>query len=216
MGQVETRIKGTRREDGADRTPELDEFNDTLISFGLPAGVELTRQGRCFSAIATAAVAGLVVRPDTTAALTIWNGEPAGSKRCYIVERIFSHCLVSGNEEGRFSIWACVHPAGKAAVTSELAASATNFTGLYGRKYGGMALVELGATVADNGWYPWGYSTDYEKTGVLPGSVVDAYVGGRIIIPPSGALSLHVVASINDSTYCSGLMWYEEDLTLGV
>lgn len=216
MAQVETRVLGHVRQDGSDKPLALDGQNNTLVSGGMPWYAEVARKGNCYSVIATDAIAGLVVRPDTVAALTLWNGEPAGSKRCYIVDRLFSHCLVSGNEEGRFMIWACIHPAGKAAVTSELAPAATNFIGSFGKTYNGRAIVELGATVADNGWFPWGYSTDYEKTGVLPGSAVSVDVAGRLIIPPTGAISLHVVSSINDATFCSGLTWCEELLTLGV
>jgi len=213
---TETRVLGRVRQDQSDKPPELDGKGNVFIAHGFPTGAEMTRRGNCYSVIATAAVAGLVVRPDTVAALYLYNGEQAGSNKCYIVDRLFSHCLVSGNEEGRFALWACIHPAGSTAATSELAASATNITGPYGKTYNGRAIIELGATVVDNGWYPWGYSIDYEKTGVLPGAGVSVEVGGRLIIPPTGAISLHVVASINDSTYCSGLSWYEEEIKLGL
>ena len=213
---TETRVLGRVRQDQSDKPPELDGKGNVLVAHGLPPGVEMTRRGNCYSVIATTAVAALVVRPDTTAALTVWNGEQAGSNKCYIVDRLFSHCLVSGNEEGRFMIWACLHPAGMTKPTADIAASATNLVGPYGKTYNGLAVVDKDATVVDNGWFPWGYSVDYEKTGTLPGAGVSVEVAGRLIIPPTGGISLHVVGSINDATYCNGLSWYEEEIKLGL
>ena len=198
---------------GDEKALELTENRDLFVAAGLPPYAEMTRLGGGYSAIATAAVAGLVVRPGTTAGFTLWNGESAGGKS-YIVDRLFSHCLVSGGEDGRFGIWACIHPAGMTDPGEDIAASATNVTGNYGRRYDGNAVVGVGETVIDNGWYPWGRSSDYELTGVLPGAVAEALVDGRLIIPPQGGISLQVVASIADSTYASGLSWYEYQLDL--
>ena len=213
--EVETRVLGRVRQDGSDRPLELNEKNEVLTTHGFPGYAEMTRRGNCYSVIATSAIANLVVRPTTVAMLTLYNNEQAGSNKCYIVDRLFDHCLVSGAEEGSFCMWACIHPAGMTASTSELAASATNITGPYGKTYNGRAIVELGdATTTNNGWYPWGYSADTEKTGVLPGAGIDVDVGGRLIIPPTGAISLQVVGSVNDITHCCGLSWYEEEIDL--
>ena len=102
-----------------------------------------------------------------------------------------------------------------AAPTADLAESATNFTGPYGKTYNGLAVVELDMDpVGDDGWYPWGYSVTLPNT-AIPGAVISVDVAGRLIIPPTGGLSLQVVTSTNDETFCSGLSWYEEQITLG-
>ena len=209
-----TVLAGILRGDTADKKLEVNEKGELLIAQGLPPYAEMTRLGGGFSAIAVVGKAGLVVRPSTAAAVTRWNGELATGK-AYVIDRIFTHCLVSGNEEGRFSIWACIHPAGMTKpATAPLAASATNLVGNSGKLYNGRAVFDIGHTVIDNGWFPWGSSVSYEPTGVLPGAAISVPVGGRLIVPPTAAISLQVVASIADSTYCSGLSWYEEELDI--
>ena len=60
------------------------------------------------SAIQTAATAGLVVRPTTTAGITIWNGENVGGKSL-IMDRLFTFNLVSTAAQSFFSLWYCMH-----------------------------------------------------------------------------------------------------------
>lgn len=208
----ETRILGRVRVTGNDRAPELDEYNALLVSQSLPAYTDMTRLGKGFSVIQTTATAGLVVRPSTVAAITIFNNESVASKKCYVIDRIFSHCLVAGGEQGYGSLWACVHPAGMTAPTADITAAATNLVGSYGKTYDGKAIVDVGATVVDNGWYPWG--TCALPPTALPGSVISVDVAGRIIVPPTAAISLQVVTSVNDETYCSGASWWEVVLNL--
>jgi hypothetical protein len=164
--------------------------------------------------IATTASASLVVRPDTVAALTLWNGEGTNGKS-YIVDRIFAHMLVSDNADGRFMLWACVHPQGMTKPTADIARAATNLVGMSGLYYSGMAVVDVEATVADNGWYPVSSSVSYELTGVLPGAGIVANIEGRLIVPPQGGISIQVVSSdADESTPVVGLSWYEEKLNL--
>ncbi len=207
----EIRIVGRVRANGNDRVAELNEYNELIVTGGFPRYTEMTRRGTGYSVIATAAVAGLVVRPDTVAGITLYNGEAAGGPS-YIVDRIFTHCLVAGGEAGTGSLWACIHPAGMTAPTADIAPSATNWTGPTGKTYNGLGIVDVGATVVDNGWYPWGTVT--LPPTALPGAVISVEVGGRLIVPPTGAISLQVVTSVNDETYTSGLSWYEEEQDL--
>lgn len=209
-----TVLSGTLRGDTCEKKLEANEYGELLAAQGLPPYVEMARLGGGFSLIATTAVAALVVRPSTVAALTLWNGEAATGKS-YVIDRAFTHCLVSGAESGRFGIWLCLHPSGTARPgDTDITASATNFTGNTGKTYNGLAACDVGDTVVDNGWFPWGNSADYELTGVLPGASIDADVGGRLIVPPSGAISITVVGSMADATFCSGFSWYEVVLDL--
>jgi hypothetical protein len=212
MPYVETRILAKGRKSGDDRSPEMNEFMEMLVAQGFPPYTEMARRGNGWSVIQTTATAGLVVRPSTVAAITIFNNEPVGGKS-YIVDRIFSHALVAGGEQGYGSLWACVHPAGMTKPTADIAGSAVNLVGDYGRTYAGTAVVDVGATVVDNGWFPWG--TCALPPTALPGSAISVDVAGRLIVPPTAALSLQVVTSVNDETYCSGAHWFEEQLTLG-
>lgn len=199
--------------DGDERTVGVTPGRELLIAQGLPPYAELTRQGVHWSVMATAAVAGLVVRPSTVAAVTLWNGEGSGGKS-YVIDRIFTHNLVSTAAQSFFGMWACIHPAGMTAPTADLAYSATNWRGSSGKFYNGRGIADVGATVVNNGWYPWGQGQEVEATGVLPGSHQSIDVGGRLIVPPGGAISLQVVAGVVGDTFTSGLSWWEVQLDL--
>lgn len=205
-------FKGLYRGGGnqEERTLEVARDNSLLVGQSLPPYTELTRRGGGWQAMATAAVAALVVRPTTTAMATLWNGEPQGGKS-YVIDRIFAHQLVSTAAQGFYSIWICVHPAGMAAPTDDI----TVRNSLSGKKgYVGYSRFDNGATVVADGWFPWGNWSEVEAVGVLPGGHVEAEIAGRIIIPPSAAISMHVVASVVGITLTGGFMWYEVQLDL--
>ena len=199
---------------GEDKSFSMTDAGDQFVVQGHAPYAELTRLGDGWSAIATTAVAALVIRPTTVAAFGLWNGETAGGKS-YVVDRIFSHNLVSTAAESFFGIWACLHPAGMTNPGEDIAASATNVTGNSGKTYAGLGVVYTGnETVVNNGWYPWGDGKAISASGVIPGSHSDVRVEGRLIIPPQGGLSIHVVASLTGCTFTSGLSWYEAQLAL--
>lgn len=206
-------LRGVQRGTTEERTLETTKGGALLTAFGLPPYTELARQSKIWQVIQVTATACLVVRPSTTAAITLWNGEGTGGKS-YIVDRIFTHCLVAtaGTE---FGLWACVHPAGMTKPTADIPSTAVNLTGTTGKVYlgNGMAVVDVGATVVDNGWYPFGMQ-GHVTTVTTPGGNIEADIGGRIIIPPQAALSIQVVGSHISNTFTSGIAWIEEHLDL--
>ncbi len=207
-------VSGILRGTAEERNIEVNEKGELLTAQGLLPYTEMTRRYEGWSAIATSAAAAVAVRPTTTAGITLYNGEPQNGKS-YIIDRIFTHCLVSGAEEGRFSIWACSHPVNTAVpATGPLAAAVNQKNGNRGGLYTGLSVFDVGDTCIDQGWYPWGYSTDMEPTGVLPGAAIDVRVEGRLIVPPTAALSVQIVTSVNDETFCSGISWYEVKLDI--
>ena len=214
--QMSVEIQGKTRSGsnaGEEKAVALDSEGDLLVAQGLPAYVEMSRLGSGFSAIATSAVAALIVRPSTTALFTLWNGEAASGKS-YVIDRLLAQQLVSAAPESRWGIWACVHPPGMAAPGIDIARAATNLTGYTGNTYDGQAQVGVDETVVNNGWYPWGNSLDVEQAATLGGGQADVRVEGRLIIPPSGGLSLHVVASSVNEDFAMGCSWYEAQLKL--
>lgn len=198
---------------GDDQALATTPDGDLFVAQGLPPYAEITRQGGGFSAIQTAATAALVVRPTTVAGITLWNGEAAGGKS-YVIDRLFTHNLVSTAAGTFFGIWACVHPAGMTNPGEDIAASATNVTGPTGKVYSGLGVVGVGETVVNNGWYPWGSGQSVEVEGVLPGSHADVDIAGRLIVPPQGGISLQIVASLAACTFTTGLSWWEMQLAL--
>jgi len=184
--------------------------SDLFIAQGLPPYTEITRGGGGWQAMSTAAVAALVVRPTTTAMATLHNNEPEGG-RSLIMDAAFIHNLV-GVAGSSYGIWLCVHPVGMAAPTNDITVR-NSLSGRAANNGSATTLFDNGATVADNGWFPWGDS-GHAVTVTVPGGQQTAPINGRIIIPPKAGISLHVVADTTGATFTSGFRWYEKVVTL--
>jgi len=215
---METKIRGIRDGgSGEEVTFKTTRHGSLLAAQYLPAGAALTAKGDSWQVMSTTAVTCIVVRPDVndTTHLTLYNGEaPLG--KSYIIERVFAHALVSDNAMGFFHIWLCVHPVGMTPCAADITAIANNRSIT---NYGGNALVEVDATVTDDGWFPYGgvagRACETEAAGVLPGSIVCAEINGRIILPPTAGLSIITVASHADTDCVVGVHWYEQVIDLG-
>jgi len=195
--------------DGVQRYVEATTNRELLISQGLPPYVEMTRQGNGWQVMDTSATAAVVVRPSTVAGLTLYNGNAAGGAS-YVMDRAFAFNLVTTDAVHAFSIWGCLHPAGFTAPTADI----TAIKGMSGNTYAGNAVVDTGATVTDDGWFPLVGSPIGNPGGVTPGTVAVAEIAGRIIIPPTGGFSINVVASLVGDTFTHGFSWYETQLSL--
>jgi hypothetical protein len=182
--------------------------NGLFVTQGALRFEEPTRRGKAFSVIATSAVAALVVRPTTVAAVEIWNGYQGGGP-ALVVDRLFSQNLVSTAAAAGGGLWAMVTTP-KSAPTGALTP-----TGNFGQAYGGPVIVGVGTTVVANGWYPYG--PQYQGPGTAtPGGSWDVYVEGRLIVPPQCSLCIHVVGSLVGDTYCNGASWLEKQLDLAL
>lgn len=211
---METKIRGIRDGGSGEEVAIKASLHGSLLaSQYLPYGALLTAKGDSWQIMATAAIAALVVRPTDTAMLTLWNGEAAGGKS-YIIERVFTHALVTGTQQDMFGIWLQLNDIG---MTQPATAPITAITSNRGvANYGGNAIVDVGHTVVDiAAWFPWGPYGEAEATGVLPGSIACAEINGRIIVPPTAGLSVTVVAGTTDVDCCCGFHWYEAVIDLG-
>ena len=174
-----------------------------------PPYADLVRRNNGWATMSTAAVAGLVVRPTTTAAFEIYNGYSAGGPSL-IIDRLFWHNLVSTNVIESFTGWAQVSTPDRVAA----APTSGSFTvrGSSGNAYAGSVIAEASSTVVDSGWFPWGGFTK-GAGGVVPHGALSVNVEGRIIVQPGGSLSLHVVSSLVGQTFTQGASWFEETIT---
>jgi len=184
------------------------EANEQLVAQGLPPYTEMGRLGQGWGTMATAAVAGLVVRPTVTAGYEIFNGYPLGGKSL-IIDRIFSHCLVGIVAADSFVLWA-----GVASVKAAVTTGSFVVRGHSGKAYSGPVICAAGTTVVDPGWFPWASGGTASVGAALPMSAAIAEVAGRLVVPPQCSLCLHVVSSTTALTFCSGAQWYEQQLTL--
>ena len=193
---MQTKIKGI---DTSGVEVDLKATKGGIIG-SIDARVLWTAKGYGYSAMATSAVAALVVRPSTTAMATLYNN--SGSRN-YVIDRAFAHNLVAAAQSD-YVLWLCVHPKGMTAPTGDITVRNSSS----GKATGGTGLFDNGATVVADGWFPWGlaYTT---VTVTTPGGVLIAEVGGRLIIPPTAAISLQVVASVNTATFTAGFSWFE-------
>jgi hypothetical protein len=189
-------------------TAQANELAEALVAQGLPPYTEMSRKGQGWGTMATAAVAGLVVRPTTVAAYEIFNGYPLGGKSL-LVDRIFTHCLVGIVAADSFVLWAGVASV-KAAVTS----GSFVVRGHSGKAYSGPVIAAAGTTVVDPGWFPWGIGGTASVGAALPMSGCVVPVEGRLTVPPQCSLCLHVVSTTVAMTFCSGAQWFEEQITL--
>ena len=160
------------------------------------------------SAIQTSATAALVVRPSTVSAITIWNGENLGGKSL-VMDRLFSHQLVSTATAAFCGLWYCVH--------LEMTKPTNDITALRGTGDGrepvnSLVIVDVGATVLDDGWFPCGGGLECEPTGVLPGGNLEWECNGRLVVPPHHGISLQVVSSKTSETFTSGASWWRIQL----
>lgn len=183
---------------------------DLLVAQSLPPYTELARRGMGWSVISLVAVAGLVVRPGTVALVTIFNDEPPTGKS-YIIDRLYTHQLVSASAESYFGIWACLHKETAEPVgADDLSAEIRSHNGR--TKYAGNAVVGINETVVDDGWFPYGMAARVEAAGTLPGSQAEAIIAGRLVVPPKRSLSIHVVAGTTSEDFTVGASWFEAQL----
>ncbi len=174
--------------------------------------IELARRGNGLSAMTTSAVAALVARPTTLAIATLKNDEPGGGKS-YIIEAVMAFNLVSTALAEGASIWLCVHPVGfTEAITNNITARGNN-TGRPAVNPGN-SLFGTEDTVPDTGWFPWGPHLPITLVGVTPSGAIVAPVDGKIILPPSAALSIQVVAGLTTDTFTVGARWNEEQMAV--
>jgi len=178
---------------------------ELIVAQGLPPYAELSRRGLGYQVMDTSAIAALVVRPSTVAGLTLYNGATGSTAKSYVIDRVGAFNLVSTDAIAGWSVWGCVHPAGFTAPTADI----TAIKSMNGGTYAGAAIVDTGATVTDNGWFPIVAGPIGNPGGVTPGPAVVASLDGRIIVPPTGAFSINVVASLATWTFTHFISWYE-------
>ena len=83
-----------------------------------------------------------------------------------------------------------------------------------------IAIIKAGGAILDSvtgvaiGWMGIGITSNQTVVS-LPGQVLWADIGGRIIVPPGRQFGLNVMSSNVENTWNCGIMWHEKQLTLG-
>ena len=198
---MQTKIRGVNQA-GNEQDVRVTE-NGLIVT--VTAQILWTAKGYGFQAMSTTGIAALVVRPSVTAEFTLFNNESGGGKH-YVIERVMAHQLVSGAAQNFFQLWLCSHPTGMTAPTNDITVrNRTNGTAAGGS----VSIVDVGATVVDDGWFPWGVAGETEEAGVLPGGGICADISGRIIVPPQGGISAAILAGDVNTDCTIGMHWFE-------
>lgn len=185
---------------------------DLITTRRLPDLATLVKEGKVFSLLDTTTTVALVARPTTTASLTIQN--PASSGKFYVVFELAIYTDVVPATLGVVTVWHCVAKLAAAALTRDLvlqgtgAGSATPL--LAGSTYGGVAIVDRGATVVDDGWVPTPLDlVSNIATTNFQGKAAKLTV--PVIIPPSFHYSLQTTATVVTFESALGMTWAEVD-----
>lgn len=190
-------------------TPNINGRGDSLVALALPPAAELVRHGESYGIIAASAVTPVVALPTTTAQLSLWNGEPDGGKS-YVIDSLICMVAVSAGAATGVGFAGMLNKGRVTKPTSDL----TSIFGLAGHNYSGKGVIDLAATVVDDGWHPIGNSVIGPASQIAMNVEVD--VKGKYIIPPGGMFSMAILANtVTTITVKQGLRWHEVQLDLG-
>ncbi len=170
----------------------INNRGDLSVVQGLPELTELVRLGGSWQVGLTTGVAAVTGLPTTTAMMTISNFEPSVGK-CYAIDTIGTVEEVTDATQNDTAVLFAMN--NKVPSTSQADAGIT-IRSLSGRVYDGKARITSGATVVNEGWFA--HAGTITPPTVFAGTlwrVNEVPVRGLYLVPPGGALSLHVVKS---------------------
>ncbi len=189
---------------------------EALVAAGMAPYEETTRAGSAFHCTTTSATASVVALPTTTAGIGLFNSASDGGKSI-IIDAIYAVCD-TGHGVLTQSCLICVTGQTRvAALATPLVIRRNNGNGATNDS---IAIIKAGGSILDGvtgvaiGWMGWGETVNQSVIS-LPGMVLWADVGGRLIVPPGRQFGVNVLASNVENTWNCGIMWHEKQLTLG-
>jgi len=203
-------------EGAEDKQLQLNNRGELVVAQGLPDLAEIVRLGESYQIKTATAFAALTTEPTTTAALSLHNNEP-GVGKCYVIESVaFWERVVDATQQNQIAIFGMVNPQGGTMPSAGTQlASATSIKSLSGRSaYGGKGVIRVGATVTDDGWFPYG-NTNPNAAAVAGGAwrVHDIPLRGLVIVPPGAAFSVHAAKiAATASQLHAVIRWHEVQL----
>ena len=207
---MDAELFGVRISTGNKVSVKASREGDLYIAQNLPPYALATAAGRGWQAQATSAVAGTTTIPTTTALGTLYNGYAGGGKSL-VIDRIFANTEAYDAGKNFFFMWVCIHQLAVTAVSADI-----TIHGLRGGDvtYGGSARFGIGDTVVNDGWHSYGNSQESNEGNAQGMSNIDVPIEGKIVIPPTSAVSLHVGVNDSNFTVQVGVSWYDVQLDL--
>lgn len=191
------------------------DAGEALVAAGMAPYEEITRQGKAYHVTSTTPTASVVALPTTTAGIGFWNSASDGGKSA-IIDAIYAVNIVAHSTLGQACLIYVVGQTRVAALANAFVVRKNNGNGPGADN---VLLAATGGAVLDAvtgvaiGWVPCGNTANFSVVS-LPGAVLYADVGGRIIVPPGRQFGINVLASNTQFTWNIGVMWHEKQLTL--
>src|SRR6185312_9432965 len=172
-----------------------------LVANGASAYGEITKMGRAFKAGTTTAVAAVVAIPTTAVGFAIYNNEPDGDGRSYIIDRVWAQNAVSTAVASQAQILVLVGQVRENAPTNAMPANAlVSLSGMGGQDSKVRAILTATALPGTTGlagyWMPVGQNGVKPGVAGTPGYGMEAWVNGHIIVPPGRYFAIHVLANV--------------------
>lgn len=204
------------RRTGQEVSGQATDAGDALVAAAMAPYEEITRGGRSYHVQNTTPTASVVALPTTTAGIGFWNSADDNGVSA-IIDYIWATNIVGHSTLGQAGLIYVVGQTSVAALTSAFTVRKNNGKGPGADN---MLLAATGGAILDAvtgvaiGWLPCGQTSNHSVVS-LPGAVLTADIGGRIIVPPGRQFGVNVMASNTQFTWNIGVMWHEKQLTLG-
>ena len=191
----------------------ITKAGEMVTSRRMPDYATLVNDGKVFEALDTTTTVALVARPTTLASLTLAN--PASSGKHYVVFGLSMYTDVVPATLGTVSVWHCVHKLPVAAgFTADLVLRGTGAGSAAclkaGIDYSGVAVIDRGATVVDDGWVPTPLAL-VSNIATTNFQAAAAKLTAPVIIPPGLHYSLQTTATVVTFETALGITWAEVD-----
>ena len=189
---------------------------EALVAAGMVPYEETTRIGLGFHCTTTTATASVVALPTTTAGIGMFNAASDGGKSI-IIDALYAVCDTGHGVLTQSHMICVVGQTRVAALATPLVIRRNNGNGATNDS---VAIIKAGGAILDSvtgvviGWVGVG-QTSNQTVISLPGQVLWADIGGRIIVPPGRQFGVNVMSSNVENTWNCGIMWHEKQLTLG-
>lgn len=197
--------------DGSPQPFDITPGGEQIVAAGLPQNAALVSLGNSWIAMDPTPRAPVVAVPTTAALIGLWNGEPEGTGKSYIIDAVV--LLVAANTAAVQNHGILFNNAFQRVDTA--IANTLTPRGMRGlRVYNGNGRVAVGLTLdATNGiaanWFPCASSFANSNTPQI-GQTLFHPLNGSIIVPPKGQISLTCIAGATTASSVNlGLVWHE-------
>ena len=189
-------VKARRRGGVANNMPvdlQANEFDELLISMGLPPYAEITRQGDGWTVQTATLFAPAAAYPTTTARLELFNNT---QDKVMVVSDLFAAQVLSTAATQTYAIGAMVSTKKAAPTNTALLVASLSGKDAYTTTAGSPLITGIDTTVVANGWRPWGPPQAWGTAAATPGNAWSVPVEGKLLVPPGRSLCIIPFGSI--------------------